>query len=324
MRQGQYWLCFKVFKTSDGSIGNPVTIPIPAVAYLALTCLERLTETARQVGNTKSLLISATNNFGKRITHNGINQFLDRWCEDLGLEESIHPHQFRKTLAMFAIFQDSRNVGILKYLFSHDSYLTTLAYIVTFPGLRKEMKAVILQENMELLTEVAAAVASGAVGGLAGQRLKKAYGEERKYAATLNNLESLQQYVDSLMDEGLTLLHRTQFQAICLKKPELEQGKGAKSLNLHPNVAHCEPLHCKNAVFTPKSEIDLQQELKFYQKLVAHPYCRDEFKPHYTEIIKQCETRLAEIGCLTRANDSSASVNSSWIAKTDGAQTSQS
>ena len=56
-----------VSKTSEGSTGDPVVLPVPEIGYKAFKCLEALTEQARIWGKSNKLMISPTSNFGKEI-----------------------------------------------------------------------------------------------------------------------------------------------------------------------------------------------------------------------------------------------------------------
>lgn len=260
-RQDEYRLRFMVFKTSDYSQGDIVEVPIPRLIYDGLIKLEKLTEHARKQSGTDYLMVSTTVSFGKHITLNAVNQFLDRWCEELGLEERIHPHQFRKTLAMFAIYQDSRNLPVIKRLFSHKSLKMTLAYIIKMPGLAKEIKLAILRENMELVGELLEAAEKNILGGKGGERVKATFKSSRAYHALLNDngWETLEQYVESLLDEGATLLHRAPLAVICLKSPTRDQTSpcdpphGPLGNRIHPIVHNCDALDCKWAAFTEAS-----------------------------------------------------------------------
>lgn len=300
---GNYRLRYLVFKTSEGSQGDEHEIPIPRVAYQALCLLERLTKHAREYGKTDLLLTSVTINFGTPIGLTSINAFLKIWCEDLGLSEVIHPHQFRKTLAMFLIYQDTGNLPLIQRLFSHKSLRMTLAYITKLPGIAEEVKLALLEQNKELMAELLQAASTGVIGGAAGLRIRENV-ESGKYAAILNDdgWETLEQFVDSLLDEGVALLHRAALNVICTKTPGVDQPAPcdppyAEKLNrLHPNIQNCDPLNCKFAVFTESSVEELVNNVKAHKFWRSHPYARESQKQFSQKEISDSKARLLELG----------------------------
>jgi len=302
---GGHRLRFKVFKFSDGSQGDEQDIPIPLVAFKALCCMERLSAHARRVGETNYLFAGATLIFGKQISLGSINGFLTRFCEDLGLEELIHPHQFRKTLAMFFIYQDTASLPLIKRLFSHKSLKMSLAYVTKLPGMAQEVKLALLEQNMELMSELLEAAANGTIGGSAGLRIKEQV-RSGKYAAVLNDdgWETLEQYVDSMLEEGVMLLHRASMGVICTKTLSVDETApcdppyAPKIKRLHPNVQNCDPLECKWAVFTENSVSKLQNNIKAHQIWRDHPYASDRQKRFSEKTISSCLARLRELGVV--------------------------
>jgi len=300
---GNYRLRYIVFKTSEGSQGEEHEIPIPRIAYQALCLLERLTKHAREYGQTDLLMTNITINFGKPINLTSINAFLLNWCEDLGLSEMIHPHQFRKTLAMFLIYQDSGNLPLIKRLFSHKSLKMSLAYISELPGIPQEVKLALLEQNMELMSELLQAASTGVIGGVAGLRIKENFRSGR-YAAMLNDdgWETIEQYVDSLLDEGVVLLHRAALRVICTKTPSIDQPApcdppyAEKLKRLHPNIQNCDPHDCKFAVFTESSVSELVDNIKAHEFWIDHPYANDDQKQFSQREIASCTARLLELG----------------------------
>jgi len=302
---GGYRLRFLVFKFSDGSQGDEQDIPIPLIGYKALCCMERLSAHARRAGGTNYLFASATIKFGKPISLGSINTFLFRFCEDLGLEEYVHPHQFRKTLAMFFIYQDTASLPLIKRLFSHKSLKMTLAYITKLPGIAQEVKLALLEQNMELMGELLEAAAKGTIGGSAGLRIKE-HVQSGKYAAVLNDdgWETLEQYVDSLLEEGVVLLHRASLRVICTKTLSVDETApcdppyAPKIKRLHPNVQNCDPLECKWAAFTENSVSELQNNIKAHQQWLVHPYASERQKRFSENKISSCLARLRELGVV--------------------------
>lgn len=300
---GGYRLRFFIFKPSEASQGDEHEIPIPLIAYKALCLMERLSLHARRIGGNNLLFASATVSFGRPIRLSAINRFLDRWCEELGLGEPIHPHQFRKTLAMFLIYQDAGNLPLIKRLFGHKSLKMSLAYITKLPGIAREVKLALLEQNMELIGELLGAASKGVIAGRAGSRLKETVRSGR-YAAMLNDggWETLEQYVDSLLEEGIFLLHRTPLEVICTKTPAVDQPApcdapfAPKIRRLHPNVQNCQPHGCKYAAFTETSVPGMLNDIKAHRLWLKHPYARSDQKQFSKEIIESSLSTLSELG----------------------------
>ncbi|MFS0882221.1 site-specific integrase [Metabacillus niabensis] len=278
-----------VSKTSEGSTGDPVVLPVPAIAYKAFKCLEALTEKARIWGKSKKLMISSTSNFGKEILARSINQFLKRWCEALGIEH-IHPHQFRKTIAMFAIYQNPNNISVIRRLFSHKSLAMTLSYIVKMPGMAEEMKLAVIERNKELLSELLEALDKKCIGGIAGNRIKRLVDESTIYKAKLNDdgWEGLEQYIQILLQDGLNILHRTSYGAICTNTH-------SGLVHLAPESCNCNVTDCNWSVFTYNSIEDLEDTIKFHANFIQDEYCSESQERFSNKTIRDCIERLYEL-----------------------------
>lgn len=278
-----------VSKTSEGSTGDPIVLPVPEIAYKAFICLEALTEKARTWGKSKKLMISIFSNFGKEIVAKSINQFLQRWCKTLGIEH-IHPHQFRKTIAMFAIYQNSNNISVIRRLFSHKSLAMTLSYIVKMPGMAEEIKVAVIEKNKELLSELLEAIDKKCIGGQAGNRIKRLVDESTIFKAKLNDdgWEGLEQYIQILLQDGLNILHRTSFGAICTNTH-------SGLVHLAPESCNCNVTDCNWSVFTVNSIEDLEDTIKFHANFVKADNCSESQIRFSKKTIKDCIERLYEL-----------------------------
>lgn len=285
----EYYLEFTVFKTDEASQGAPVVIPIPEVAFKAYTSLERITERARYYGKTDYLSVNITFCFGGKMHINRISTILDRFWLNLGIEENIHSHMFRKTLAMFAVYQDPRNISVIKYLFSHKSLAMTLAYIVKIPGMSDDIKLAIIEHNMELLCEVIVAAKNEKIGGKCGLRIKEQLKTSQLFARLNDDgRETLHQYVDSLLENGLRILHRCPMNVICT--------------NMHDSIAHigpdlcdCEVTNCDYAIFIEDSTPQLIEEIMFHEKFILRDSISADQRKFSQRKINDSLERLAEI-----------------------------
>jgi len=278
-----------VSKTSEGSTGFSVVLPIPAIGFKAFKCLESLTEKARAWGKTNKLWINVTNQFGKESSIKTFNSVYKNWSEDLEIQH-IHPHQFRKTLAMFAIYQDPNNITIIRRLFSHKSLAMTLAYIVKMPGMDEEIKLAVLKQNKVLLDEILEAIMNNCIAGKGGIRIKKIVQESKVFKASLyeDGWENFEQYVEVLMQDGLNILHRTAFGAICTNTH-------SGLVHLGPESCNCNTVDCDWAVFTEKSIEDLDDTIKFHANFVSNSLCSENQRRFSVSQIKTCLVRLSEL-----------------------------
>jgi hypothetical protein len=298
-----YWLTFTVFKTSPSSQGDVQRIPIPEVTARAVFVLERLCADSRRFGEHDYLFSTITRqHFGNR-THDAYpERAVKRVAEAVEVDSGVHPHRFRKSLAMYMIYQDPRNIELIRQLFSHKSLKMTLRYILSLPGVHDEIKTILIDQNVDVLTELLDGVLNDRIGGVGGQRVKATAEKSPVLKAKLQDSgkETLIQYVESVLDQGITILHRTNL-AICLKTPGVtesapcdgkHEGPAAK---LHPNLFACDPFACRFAAFVESHVPALKSEIEFHHGLTRHPYCGDRQRAFSERRIKEAFKRLAEV-----------------------------
>lgn len=283
-----YKIKITVSKTSEASSGDPVILPIPLVAYRAFKCLESLTEKARIWGKTNRLMVDIKTNLGKELNATSIGNFYTYWCEDLGIDH-IHTHQFRKTLAMFAIYQSPYNISVIRRLFSHKNLAMTLAYIIKLPGMAEEIKLAVIETNKVLLAELLEAIEKNAIAGKAGTRIKQLVHESKTFTARLHDdgWEPYEQYVEVLLQDGINILHRTSYGAICTNTH-------SGLVHLGPESCNCNVVDCDWAVFTESSTEELENDIKFHLGLLSKIHS-DEQEKFSRYFIKNCLERLGEL-----------------------------
>ncbi|MDH4565637.1 site-specific integrase [Pseudomonas sp. BN414] len=298
-----YWLTYTVFKTSISSQGDIKTIPIPKIAADAIDVIVELGRDARAYGKHDYLFAKIPmSSFGNVPHSSGVERACNRVAGTLGIDYKVHPHRYRKSLALYIIHQDSRNLEIIKRLFSHRSLKMTLRYILSLPGVNDEVKATLIEENTEILVEVLQGVISGQIGGIGGKRLAKTANSSPILRAKLQNAgkESLSQYVASLLDEGVKLLHRTNL-AICLRTPGLTSESPCDAKNdspgsrLHPNLFACDPYNCRHAAFVEANVPSLKNEIIFHDNMIKHRYCGATQKEYSQRRIAEAFKRLHEV-----------------------------
>jgi hypothetical protein len=302
-REEGAWLTFTVFKTSVASQGDQKTIPIPDCTAHAIELMENLFAEARQEGKHNYLFSVITRQFFGNKAHGAYaERAVKRVARACGVDDSVHPHRFRKSLAMYMIYQDPRNIDLIRHLFSHASLKMTLRYILSLPGVHSEIRKIVIDQNIALLSEIVEGVLNAKIGGIGGKRVKATIDASSNFKAKLqdNGKETLIQYIESLMDQGIQLLHRTNL-AICLKTPSLTEdspciGKNERAITkLHPNLYACDPLNCRYAAFLEQDIPALESEIVFHDRISKNGYCSQEQKRFSEKRIKDAFTRLSEI-----------------------------
>lgn len=299
-----HWLRYTVFKTSKASQGDVKRIPIPVVTAKAIDIVEQLCHEARVYGRHDALFASITRQHFGKATHGAYpERAVKRVCEAVGADAAIHPHRFRKTLAMYMVYQDPTNIEVVRQLFSHVSLKMTLRYIMSLPGVSDEIKRIILEQNMDVLLEVLEGVSNGRIGGEAGKRIKRTIEASPNFLARLQDegKEALAQYVESMLEQGIKILHRTNL-AICFKTPGYIEstpcdGKNEDpSTKLHPNLFACDPFNCRFSAFVESNIPSLRNEIHFHNKLLIHPFSSNNQKRFSERRIAEAMKRLREIG----------------------------
>lgn len=297
------WLSFTVFKTSPFSQGDAKRIPIPDVTAQAVLVLEQVCEEARRYGEHDYLFATVTRqHFGSR-THGA---YPERACQRVALavdvETNVHPHRFRKSLAMYMIYQDPQSIELIRQLFSHKSLKMTLRYILSLPSIHAEIKTFLIEENMEVLTEILDGALNDRIGGIGGLKVRSSSEKSQVLVAKLQDRgkESLIQYVESVLDQGIAILHRTNM-AFCMRAPGTTEPAPCDGPNeepaskLHPHLFACDALDCRHAAFVERHVPALQNEIKFHVGLARHPYCADRQRAFSERRITTAFKRLSEV-----------------------------
>ena len=139
----------------------------------------------------------------------------------------------------------------------------TLSYIVKMPGMAEEIKLAVIEKNKELLSELLEALDKKCIGGIAGNRINRLADESTIIKAKLNDdgWEGLEQYIQILLQDGLNILHRTSFGAICTNTH-------SGLVHLAPESCNCNVTDCNWSVFTANSIEDLEDTIKFHANFI--------------------------------------------------------
>jgi integrase len=292
-------LKFLVFKTSEASGGDMVDLPVPEIAYRAFLTLERISAAARAKAKTDRLFINIFNGKNGPRHVKGVYTYMVKLSEFLGLSTPIHPHQLRKSLAMFFIYHDPRNLTLLKRLFSHKSLTMTFKYIVQMPGMSEEIRRSVIETHMDILLDLMEAVDEGQIGGSAGRRFRESV-EKSNFLARLNDdgYESVRMFIETLLEHETKILRRCPMGVICTKVQMSIVDSG-------PEACDCDIVSCDNAIFIEDSIPYLQDEIRFYTKVILHNKKTGPAQRRYAEErVRGCLERLSElVGPETVASD---------------------
>ena len=299
-----FWVRYTVFKTSKASQGDKKRIPIPDITAKAIAIIERLCNESRIYGGHDHLFSSINRvNFGWATHAAYPERAVKRVADAVGADETVHPHRFRKTLAMYLIYQDPANIDIVRQLFSHVSLRMTLRYVMSLPGVNDEMKRIIAEQNVDVLLEVLEGAITGRIGGEAGKRIRHSVENSPQFVARLQDRgkEALVQYVESMLEQGIKILHRTNL-AICMKTPGYIEAAPCDGKNedasekIHPNLFACDPFNCRFSAFVEADILPLRNEVVFHRRLISHPYSSDAQKRFSRRRITDALKRLGELG----------------------------
>jgi integrase len=267
------------------------TIPIPELSFKAITVLEKLTRMTRGISESEYLAVNMFhNNYGKERLPNEFATLLTDYCQSIGITEHIHPHQFRKSIAMFFVYHDPCSLMLVKRLFSHRSLKMTLRYIVEMPGLGEEIRKRVIDNNLDLLLEVYNAAEVGAIGGLAGKRFAGKY-KDSKFCSYLNDdgRESARMFVAGILESDAKILSRCTMGVICTKTHHTIADSA-------PNECDCDVVNCENAIFTSSCIDDLEEEIRFHSiDILQNPATGTKMRERSEKHIEACRARLAEL-----------------------------
>ncbi|MEX1669289.1 tyrosine-type recombinase/integrase [Zhongshania guokunii] len=293
----EYRIKATIFKTSEGSSGDPVELPCPAVTHLAVKTLERLTSFTRAPGETK--LFTNLRHGRQRYVGNIIDD-LDLLCTFLEIPDVPHSHQFRKTIASFFVYQNPQNIYLLKRLFSHASLRMTMKYITSIKTISREIKEYISINNRELLGDLFQSALDGCLGGRGGNKISRIVREGFKGLSEEDVMESAETYVEALLDSGVAMLHRTPL-CICTKTPSLTQKAPCDPVipsvqsQLHPRIEMCTPWDCNFAAFTPADEASVRVDIDFHVRLLQRQSLSESQRKISKRIINRGNEILSEL-----------------------------
>ena len=292
-----------VYKTSETSNGEFLSMPIPNICKKALEILSKLAtiKDGKKKGNIILSPIEVKNIKNVRTTR--INNLLNRYCAKLGLEEAITPHQFRHAMAfLISHIHESDGLELARMFLGHTSIIMTLQYMAHY---NKEIKDAIAElskdESEQLVEKITEQI----------QNNNKLFGENGK--RLMFNHKFAGQQVDEfikLMRKGLLDLIEEEKLVIIqtpislcihdLSKPEnlaCQRGFDINEIATSgPSPSRCIGANCSNAIFFEehilkmKNSMYLDIEPKLRKRLEKNTYFMEaggfEQDP-YQRIIKE-------------------------------------
>jgi len=302
----QYRIRVTIWKTAPTSAGDTKWLPIPKIAFDAIQKLESLTDVVRVYTPTNNLFVTigaGSRPLGYPIHKEIIGYVVQQFATFAGVDERVHPHQFRKFLAMFIIYQDPRHLGLITHLFSHRSYKMTLLYLLDSPGIAAEVRAYMIEHNRALLVEIINACESGKIAGRAGKAIQGYLSTTRLFPGVLRqDAGTLEEFIDCLIQSSMTVLHRTPMSVICTKVPGMAQKSpcdppaGPGYVRLLPNIRDCDAIDCPFAVYTEASIPKLVRDIAFYTGLLERPAISATMQAHAHQRIAKSQDKLCELG----------------------------
>lgn len=286
-----------IFKTSQGSRGDPVDLPCPPITHLAVTVMEKLTSFSRAPGETK---LFTSLRHGRQRWVGNLTDDIILLCNMLGIQDVPHSHQFRKTIASFFVYQNPQNIYLLKRLFTHSSLRMTMKYVTSIATIAREIREYISTNNRTLLKELFQSAGEGRIGGHGGKRIGRVVRERFRGLSQEDVMESADSYVEALLESGVAMLHRTPL-CICTKTPSLTQRAPCDPANptvqsrLHPRVDKCIPWDCSFAAFIPANEAAVRVDVDFHLRLLSRPSVAEAQRKISQRIVKRGKEILSEL-----------------------------
>ncbi len=245
-----------VYKTAATKYGETLSMPIPKICKTALVLLSKLAtiKDGKEDGN---LILSAIENTSiQEVRTSRINQLLIRYCERLGLQESITPHQFRHAMAFLIVhIHENEGLELARMFLGHTSITMTLQYMSHYNNEIKEaMQELTQEESRHFVRKIEEQIFKN----------KHIFGENGK--RLMPNHKFVGQQVDEfvkLMRKGLLELIKEEKLAIIqtpislcmhdLSKPEdLVCQRGFNIVDIvanGPAPSRCKGANCSNAIF---------------------------------------------------------------------------
>ena len=245
-----------VYKTASSEDGESLEMPIPSICKKALEVLSELSKIKDSENNSSIILSPIEQSNIKPVRTSRINQMLIRYCEKLGLDKVIAPHQFRHAMAFLIVhIHESEGLELARMFLGHSSIVMTLQYMGNFNNEIKDAIWELQQEESEQL-----------VGAITEQiqNNKKLFGENGK--RLMPNHRFAGQQVDEfvkLVRKGLMNLIEEQKLAIIqtpvslcihdLSKPEdlacQREFNITEIVANGPAPSRCKGANCANALF---------------------------------------------------------------------------
>lgn len=256
-----------VYKTASDEDGEPLSMPIPQICKYALETLVEISS-IKDNGEYNNMLLTSIESKPKPVRTSRVNQLLNRYCSDLGLEKPIEPHQFRHSMAFLIVhIHNNEGLELARMFLGHTSIVMTLQYMGNF---NNEIKSAIAElqkdESEQLVVAITEQIHNNKrLFGKNGERLMPNAEFTGKQADDFVKL--MRKGLLQLIDEQKLAIIQTPV-SLCmhdLSKPEeLACQRGFDIVNIAtsgPAPSRCKGANCSNALFFEEHLVKLQDDM---------------------------------------------------------------
>ncbi|WED22681.1 tyrosine-type recombinase/integrase [Vibrio sp. JC009] len=319
---GENWILnITRFKTgSDPNyFGEHDYIPLPDFIGEIISDYKTLREFVEQFSVKRELLLTTVHDSReeseKTDTARGIRRTLSRIGESLGIDDSLHHHRFRKTIAEILIKRSERNIDLIRMLFGHKSYRMSLKYIARNPYLIESVVDALSEHYTEDFIHIVNSVRKGGYSGEAAGRIAAMTQDAYEFKGTLIRM-SVRRYIAYLLEAGEPIfIKRTTLGTYCVSTDKYSESHRPPCIShigngesASPDVSNCQ-LDCKNAVILEDAKDALESNIRFYEQMLSEGLsekARKYFKLQLQANQKHL-SKLNTTGCVSQTEVSEAS-----------------
>lgn len=279
---GEYWIRIVRWKTADDPNynGEVEYLPLPRFVAESAIAYDKLRNIGRK---NKRHWLFQSNKIGsanemQAVTPQLLTGLIRQLKEALPIER-IHTHRFRKTIAEILINQDERNLDLIRALFGHKTFKMTMKYIARNPAMVRSVALSLEQSYTHELQEIIDAIRVGAYSGQAATRIGEQITAKPDDFRGQKIQISLLEYVTNLLMGGHPLfIKRTAIGTYCVTAehfnldnlPPCIRGRYFGDEQPRPDPTNCH-YDCRKIVVLGKAKTALEENIKFYQRILDNP-----------------------------------------------------
>ncbi len=279
---GDYWIRIVRWKTAADPIynGEVEYLPLPKFVAESTIAYDKLRNIGRKINRHwlfQSNKVGSANEI-KKVTPQLLTALIRQLKEVLPIER-LHVHRFRKTIAEILINQDERNIDLIRALFGHKTFTMTMRYIARNPAMVRSVALSLEQSYTHELQEIIQAIRVGAYSGQAALRISEQISIKPDDFQGKKIQLSLFEYVTNLLMGGRPLfIKRTAIGTYCVTAehfnldnlPPCIEGRDFGDDLPRPDPTNCH-YDCRKIVVLEKAKTALEENVKFYQRILNNP-----------------------------------------------------